>query len=101
MPICEDSHLKIDFKDGAIHYHCPKPEANDPSFDTPKGSPAPELKVTIMPRGSYILKGPFELLSAEGMTLYKGVRGSLCSCGYTQDQPWCDGSHLQHQAAIE
>jgi uncharacterized Fe-S cluster protein YjdI/CDGSH-type Zn-finger protein len=96
-PICEDSHLKIDFRDGAIHYHRPNSEANDPSFDTPKGSPAPELKVTIMPQGPYILKGPFELLSAEGMTLYKGTHGSLCACGYTQDQPWCDGSHLQYK----
>ncbi len=99
-PICEDSHLKINFQDGAIHYHRPNQEANDPSFDTPKGNPAPELKVIIMPQGPYVLKGPFELLSAEGMTLFKGIRGALCSCGYTQDQPWCDHSHLEHKEEL-
>jgi uncharacterized Fe-S cluster protein YjdI/CDGSH-type Zn-finger protein len=101
MPICDETHEKINFRDGAIHYHRPNAEANDPSFNPSASGPAPELKVTIMPYGPFILKGPFELLSAEGMTLFKGVKGSLCSCGYTQDQPWCDGSHKQHQPASE
>jgi uncharacterized Fe-S cluster protein YjdI/CDGSH-type Zn-finger protein len=97
MPLCDETHAKIDFKDGAIHYHRPTAEARNPSFDTLKGSRSPELRVIIMPQGPFILKGPFELLSAEGMTLFKGIRGSLCSCGYTKDQPWCDQAHLQHK----
>lgn len=90
MPICDESHEKLDFRDGAIHYHTHP-------YNLPLSSGV--LHVIFQPLGTYILKGPFTLQSSEGSILFTGERGALCSCGKTKDQPWCDGNHLKKDAS--
>lgn len=84
-PFCDNSHMQAGFEaDG--HF-----EGNS---DTVREVAAHE-PLTIKPRrnGPYILRGDFELLSADGETIYRGTATTLCRCGHSQNKPFCDNSH--------
>lgn len=52
-----------------------------------------EVKITVRDDGSYGVKGPVELLDAEGNKFETKESFSLCRCGLSQNKPFCDGSH--------
>jgi CDGSH-type Zn-finger protein len=52
-------------------------------------------KVTIFNNGSLRVEGDFELVDQEGRVFGLGGRTSitLCRCGRSGNQPFCDGTH--------
>ncbi len=51
-------------------------------------------KVFPRPNGPLIISGTdLELVDAEGKVVQVANRFSICRCGHTGKQPFCDGSH--------
>lgn len=55
-------------------------------------------KVTVMRNGSLRIEGDFEIADPSGATYGLGGRTvlSLCRCGFSNNKPFCDGSHNHH-----
>lgn len=52
-------------------------------------------KITINNNGSIRVEGEFEIHDAEGkpFDLMGRTAIGLCRCGYSENKPFCDGSH--------
>lgn len=52
-------------------------------------------KITVKDNGSIRIEGDFEILDPSGKAFDLGGRTviSLCRCGQSANQPFCDGSH--------
>lgn len=88
MPLCDGTHFHADFR--------------DPGNISPQkgGSPAPvreenTLKITVEPNGPYGVSGSFILKNNKGQVGFQGTRTAFCSCGKSQNKPFCDGSHAR------
>ena len=84
-PFCDNTHKEIDFSDtGAVRGNSkPEPETYKP------------LSITPTQDGPYLLRGNFDIISADGETLFRGRSIMLCRCGHSKDKPFCDDSHLE------
>ena len=54
------------------------------------------VKVTIRPKGPYLVEGEIELTDVNGSkidTSSRGPRVALCRCGASTTKPFCDGTH--------
>lgn len=61
---------------------------NDPTVEVKSG------KVTIRPGGPMLVEGDFTI-SFDGKELRSMKMASLCRCGLSGDQPFCDGAHFK------
>lgn len=54
-----------------------------------------DSKITVRRNGPYLVEGDFTLLDADGKAFGLGgrTRIALCSCGQSNDKPFCDGTH--------
>ncbi|MCU1503711.1 MAG: Zinc finger, CDGSH-type [Ilumatobacteraceae bacterium] len=54
----------------------------------------PEVSITPLENGPYLVKGAVTLRDADG-TEYKSERATiaLCRCGASTSKPFCDGTH--------
>ena len=54
-----------------------------------------EVTVQTLKNGPLLVKGPIQLLDAQGkpMTVQEGQSIALCRCGHSATKPFCDGSH--------
>ena len=57
-----------------------------------------KTRLTINNNGSVRIEGDFEIVDMQGNEY--GLQGrtivSICSCGMSQNKPFCDGSHKGH-----
>jgi CDGSH-type Zn-finger protein len=54
----------------------------------------PGVSITVCPDGPLLVRGPVELVSADGETVEHPRRVvALCRCGRSRLKPLCDGSH--------
>jgi CDGSH-type Zn-finger protein len=63
--------------------------------------PLAGTKVTILNNGPIRLEGDFEIVDQEGKAFGLGGRPavSICRCGHSENQPFCDGSHKRQNFA--
>lgn len=84
-PFCDNAHLQIGFR------------ASTPAPQTiSDGEPitlSDKLQIIATTNGSYAIKGPYEIRSADGTLIERGEENWLCRCGHSQNKPFCDGSH--------
>lgn len=54
-----------------------------------------DVKITVRRDGPYLVKGPIELVDAEGnpFSVEAGKTIALCRCGGSTTKPFCDGTH--------
>ena len=54
-----------------------------------------ETKLTVNNHGPLRITGDFVIYGAEGQAFGLGGRNtiSLCRCGYSENKPFCDGTH--------
>jgi CDGSH-type Zn-finger protein len=54
-----------------------------------------DTKITVRQNGPYLVEGEFTVVDAEGNAFGLGgrTRISLCSCGHSENKPFCDGAH--------
>lgn len=55
----------------------------------------PQVPVSIIPwpNGPYFVRGSFEVTDRHGDAFDTGPRATLCRCGNSKNQPYCDLSH--------
>jgi CDGSH-type Zn-finger protein/uncharacterized Fe-S cluster protein YjdI len=84
-PFCDNSHLDIGFSDPGelVGNSRPPVESHKP------------LKIEPTLNGPYLLRGDFEIFSADGETVYRGKSMLLCRCGGSKNKPFCDDTHLE------
>ena len=82
-PLCDGSHKEVGFRDGGKLGNVQLGEISG------RGG---RLEVSPTPNGPLALRGPFELLGADGEH-ERGGRAALCRCGASGNKPFCDGSH--------
>ncbi len=51
--------------------------------------------VLPLPNGPLLVRGSLEVRDVDGETFLAGPRASLCRCGASQNQPFCDRSHVR------
>lgn len=56
----------------------------------------PTVEITAKEKGSLKIKGLFKLITPDGKEQVMEAC-SICRCGKSQNQPFCDGSHRQIQ----
>ena len=49
--------------------------------------------VKVQDNGPYELTGAFKIVDADGNSFSKEGDISLCRCGYSENKPFCDGTH--------
>lgn len=54
-----------------------------------------EVTVQTLKNGPFLVKGPVQLVDAQGKPLppQSGQALALCRCGQSSSKPFCDGSH--------
>ena len=79
---------------GATIERCPSGALRYGRLDGEAGE-APPDRTTIVPwpNGPLTIRGDIHVRTAAGETLAEGVRVSLCRCGASGNQPFCDNSH--------
>ena len=82
QPLCDGSHQKAGFRD--------RGELGNVQLGG-KGVGG-RLEVSPTPDGPLTLRGPFELIGADGER-EGGERAALCRCGASGNKPFCDGTH--------
>lgn len=84
-PFCDNSHKEINFSDlGELRGN------SKPAVESPK-----PLNITPTQDGPYMLRGNFEIIGADGETVFRGRSILLCRCGHSKNKPFCDDSHLE------
>ncbi|MEZ4594473.1 MAG: CDGSH iron-sulfur domain-containing protein [Chloroflexota bacterium] len=90
-PFCDNAHKTAVFTDpGQIKVQ------DDAELD-----PSGQLAVTPAQNGPLLLRGNFELVSADGQTVFRGQKAALCRCGGSGNKPFCDGSHKMNNFTTE
>ncbi|MGH9472655.1 MAG: CDGSH iron-sulfur domain-containing protein [Terriglobales bacterium] len=59
----------------------------------------PEVTITVRRNGSLKVEGPFRLIDSNGQEIPLPADKpvvSFCRCGHSQNKPFCDGSHREH-----
>ena len=86
-PFCDNSHKQVSFRDeGTLGDYSP------PNDLTSNGR---RLSITSTVNGPLLLRGRAEIQSADSETVYRGSKSVLCRCGYSNNKPFCDGSHAE------
>jgi CDGSH-type Zn-finger protein/uncharacterized Fe-S cluster protein YjdI len=86
-PFCDNSHLQIAFAASGVLGENNRVRLVE-GLDT-----GGKLRVTPTVDGPVRVEGAFEVHSADGQTVYRGNRASLCRCGGSANKPFCDGTH--------
>jgi len=51
------------------------------------------VKVTVLAKGPLMVEGNITVVKKDGSLETKEQKAFLCRCGYSQNKPYCDGSH--------
>lgn len=49
--------------------------------------------IKVTDNGPYEVTGSFEIIDSHGNSFSKEGDISLCRCGYSENKPFCDGTH--------
>lgn len=91
-PFCDNSHIAAGFAAGG---------EVGPMKQQAETAVEAGLQITPSTNGPLLLSGRFELVSADGQTLFAGSRAALCRCGGSANKPFCDGSHKRNGFTTE
>ena len=72
---------------------CPSGALSYTRLDGPGEAPPETTTVVPSPNGPLFVRGRVEVRDAEGELIAAGYRMTLCRCGHSQNQPFCDLSH--------
>ncbi len=70
---------------GALHF-----ERLD---DGPQEQPPAVTSIDVRLNGPLFIRGPVRISGAGGRLIRQDTRVALCRCGYSENKPFCDGSH--------
>lgn len=85
FPFCDGRHHEVNFRNKGKIY------GEHSTADPGKGP----LTVLVEEKKPFRVKGPYLMKDWEGHKRKTGDKCLLCSCGKSQNKPFCDGSHNQ------
>ena len=56
-----------------------------------------KTQMEILPNGPILVYGTIEVKDKNGNTTRKNKTTAFCRCGYSQNKPFCDGSHIKKE----
>lgn len=66
-----------------------------PGAPAAPSAPAADVVITVCLDGPLLVRGPVEILDADGTPIEPGRSTiALCRCGRSRRKPFCDGSHV-------
>lgn len=75
---------------------CPTAALTYTRTDGAAGEATPDVTtVTPLPNGPLLVRGALEVKDVDGATFLTSPRAALCRCGASQNQPFCDRSHVR------
>jgi len=83
FPFCDGRHHEVNFRNNGKIYG---------QHRTTEPGTGP-MTVRVEKNKPYRINGPHRLVDWEGATKKTGDKCLLCSCGRSQNAPFCDGSH--------
>lgn len=83
-PFCDGSHSEAGFDDPGF--------LDDPRVRASGDDDPPHLSIRLRADGPLVLEGRFRIEGDDGAGA-EGAAGALCRCGYSDNKPFCDGSH--------
>ncbi len=87
-PYCDGRHEKIGFvADSKKPLACPASEEGTAENEI--------LCITPIENGPLMLEGPVKIYTIDGECIFQGTRVTLCRCGASTMQPFCDGAHTR------
>jgi CDGSH-type Zn-finger protein len=63
------------------------------SLDSPDHEPDYEPEIAVFRNGPLFVRGGVRVVGADGEAYEVRNRQALCRCGYSQNKPFCDGTH--------
>lgn len=85
---------------GALKYSIPEGSTVDPKMAQGKGNigygkaSCEIVNIKVTANGPLLIDGNTEIFNINGDSIKKSNRMALCRCGYSQNRPFCDGSHI-------
>ncbi len=76
---------------GALAYTWADPERNKPVKT--EGEVDSTMSVRVTANGPLEVSGNVEILDDDGSVIEVAEKAWLCRCGYSENKPFCDGSH--------
>ena len=74
--------------------HCPSGRLGwAGSLEEPEHEPPYEREIGVFRNGPLFVRGGVRVVGADGESYEVRNRQVLCRCGYSQNKPFCDGSH--------
>ncbi len=52
-----------------------------------------KTEVKVLENGPVIIKGNFKIIGTDGKEIQQKKVASICRCGHSENQPFCDGTH--------
>lgn len=52
-----------------------------------------KTEVKVLKNGPLIIKGNFKIIGTDGKEMKQMKAASICRCGHSENQPYCDGKH--------
>ena len=74
---------------------CPSGALTFTRLDGPGETAAEPTTVVPIPNGPLYVRGDMEVRDSAGELFAAGYRMTLCRCGHSQNQPFCDLSHRE------
>jgi CDGSH-type Zn-finger protein/uncharacterized Fe-S cluster protein YjdI len=89
LPLCDGRHKEVEFEAaGSLT------EAQLAGGD-PAGSEAEDLPIRAIDPGPLAVKRSVRICGEGGTSCVHRKEAALCSCGRSEDKPFCDGSHAE------
>jgi len=86
-PFCDETHTAIEFQE--------KGQIGSSRLIEGETDEGGVITVRMTEAGPWRLSGKFTLKTEDGRQVFHGERCSICSCGKTKNQPFCDSSHRE------
>ncbi|WP_040248328.1 (4Fe-4S)-binding protein [Psychroserpens mesophilus] len=74
---------------GALSYYMNDEKNNE--------SESLETKVEVLENGPLLIYGTLKVTYKDGIEETKNRTTAFCRCGASQNKPYCDGAHIDHQ----
>lgn len=78
---------------GALKYHIKEEED--------KMEEKQKTKITVMPNGPVMVEGNLDIIKMSGEEIKQAEKVFLCRCGFSENKPFCDGSHKKNNFEAE
>lgn len=86
---------------GALKYKLTENSKIDPTVAQGPGSAdfkpedSPIVQIKIIKKGPFMVKGPVQIIDSDGNIINEASQMTLCRCGLSKNQPFCDGAHIK------